>query len=95
MANTSRICVSVIDGDTFVTNKGARIGLARVNAPSMNTREGRMAKELLESLMLGQFVTYDRVAMGTHGRVVAAVAEVWLDDNNVNDAMRAAGYPET
>ncbi len=95
MANTSRICVSVIDGATFITNKGARIGLARVNAPSINTPEGRTAKELLESLVLGQFVTYDRVAIRAHGRGVAAVAEVWLDTKNVNDAMRAAGYRET
>jgi hypothetical protein len=95
MANTSRICVSVIDGATFITNKGARIGLARVNAPSMTTPEGRMAKELLESLVLGQFISYDRIAVRAHGRAVAAVAEVWLDTKNVNDAMRAAGYRET
>jgi len=95
MANTSRICVNVVDGATFITNKGARIGLARVNAPSTKTAEGRMAKELLESLVLGQFITYDRVAMRPHGRAVAAVAEVWLDNKNVNDAMRAAGYRET
>lgn len=91
----SRICVNVIDGHIFVTNKGVRIGLARVKAPSINTRAGRWAKELLESLILGQFITYNRVAIGAHGRSVAVVAEVYIDNKNINDVMRAAGYTET
>ena len=94
MGRTSRICVSVIDGNTIITNKRARIGLARVESPPVNTPEGRIAKELLESLILGQFITYDGVAIGPRRREVEAVAEVWLDDRNVNDAMRAAGYQE-
>lgn len=95
MARTSRICVCVIDGNTIITNKRARIGLARVNAPSINTPEGRTAKELLESLILGQFITCDSLAIGARRREVESVAEVWLDDKNVNDAMTAAGYQET
>ena len=95
MASTSRLCVSVIDGNIFVTNKGDRIRLARVSAPSMKTLEGQIAKELLESLIVGQFIAYDRVAIGAHGHAVAAVAEVSVNSKNVNDAMRAAGYGET
>jgi len=94
MGGTSRICVGVVDGNTIITNKRARIGLARVDPPSISTPEGRIAKELLESLILGQFITYDVVAIGARRREVEAVAEVWLDDKNVNDAMRAAGYQE-
>jgi endonuclease YncB( thermonuclease family) len=94
MTRISRICVRVIDGDTFVTNRGVRIGLARVKPPSVNTPEGRIAKGLLESLILGQFVVYDTVAMGTRRGAVEALAEVYVDNNNVNDAMRAAGYAE-
>ena len=94
MARTSRICVCVIDGNTIITNKRARIGLARVEPPPMNTPEGRIAKELLESLILGQFITCDSVAICARRREVESVAEVWLDDMNVNDAMRAAGYQE-
>jgi hypothetical protein len=94
MGSTSRICVAVIDGNTVITNKRARIGLARVEPPPINTPEGRIAKELLESLILGQFITYDIVAISARRRDVEAVAEVWLDDKNVNDAMRAAGYQE-
>ena len=45
-------------------------------------------------MILGQFITYNVVAIGARRREVQAVAEVWLDDKNVNDAMRAAGYQE-
>ena len=79
MGSTSRICIAVIDGNTIVTNKRAR---------SSN------ANELLESLILGQFITYDIVAIGARRREVEALAEVWLDDKSVNDAMRAADYQE-
>lgn len=94
MGRTSRICLSIIDGNTIITNKRARIGVARVESPPIDTPEGRIAEELLESLILGQFITYDGVAIGARRREVEAVAEVWLDDKNVNDAMRAAGYQE-
>ena len=87
----STICVSVISGDTFNTNRAVRIRLARVNVPSINTLEGQYAKELLESLILSKFITYDTVAEDTYGR---SVAEVWVDSKNVNDAMRNAGYRE-
>jgi len=92
MAKISAICVRVIGSDTFVTNKGIRIRLARVKGPSVNRQEGRTGKELLESLMLGQFITYEIVAKGAHA---TPAAEVWVDSNNANDAMRAAGYQET
>ena len=87
----STICVSVISGDTFNTNRAVRIRLARVNVPSINTLEGQYAKELLESLILSKFITYDIVTEDAYGR---AVAEVWVNKINVNDAMRNAGYRE-
>ena len=92
MAKIPAICVSVIGGDRFVTNKGIMVRLARVKAPSADTQAGRTAKELLESLLLGQFITYEVVAGGTSRR---QAAEVWVKSNNANDAMRAAGYQET
>ena len=91
MAERSAICVGVIDGDTFNTNRIVRMRLARVNVPSTNTPEGQHAKALLESLILPNFITYYVVAIDTYGR---SVAEVWVDKTNVNDAMRAAGYRE-
>ena len=92
MAKIPAICVRVISGDRFVTSKGIMVRLARVKAPSGDTQAGRTAKELLESLVLGQFITYEVVA-GGHSRRPAA--EVWVKSNNANDAMRAAGYQGT
>ena len=91
MAKRSAICVGVIDGDTFNTNRVVRMRLARVNVPSTNTLEGQQAKALLETLILPGFITYDVVARDAYGR---SVVEVWVDKINVNDAMRAAGYRE-
>jgi len=89
MTRESAKCADVIDGDTFDTNTGVRIRLQRVNAPSINTLEGQKAKKLLESLILLKIISYEIVARDTYGR---AVAEVWVDSINVNDAMRNAGY---
>ena len=91
MAKVAIICVGVISGDTFNTNRLVRMRLARVNAPSINTQEGQYAKELLEALMLARFIHCDVVGTDAYGR---AVAEVWVDKINVNDVMRAAGYQE-
>lgn len=89
IAKQSAICTNVVDGDTFNTNVEVRIRLARVNAPSIGTSEGQKAKALLESLILNKSITYEVVARDTYGR---AVAEVWVDSKNVNEAMRDAGY---
>lgn len=91
MAKIAIICVGVISGDTFNTNRLVRMRLARVNVPSICTLEGQYAKELLESLILSKFITYDIVAEDAYGR---SVAEVWVNKINVNDAMRNAGYRE-
>lgn len=91
MAEKSAICVGVIDGDTFNTNRIVRMRLARVKVPAINTPEGQYAKVLLESLILPNFITYYVVGIDNYGR---SVVEVWINKTNVNDAMRAAGYRE-
>jgi endonuclease YncB( thermonuclease family) len=91
MAEKSAICVGVIDGDTFNTNRIVRMRLARVKVPSIDTPEGQYAKALLESLILPNFITYYVVSIDNYGR---SVVEVWVNKTNVNDAMRAAGYRE-
>jgi endonuclease YncB( thermonuclease family) len=87
----STICVSVISGDTFNTNREVRMRLARVNVPSINTPEGQYAKELLESLILAKFINCDIFGEDAYGR---PVVEVWVNKINVNDSMRTAGYRE-
>ena len=89
MAKQTAICARVIDGDTFDTNTGIRIRLARVYAPPVDTQRGQAAKVFLESLILNKTITYEVVAKDTYGR---SVAEVWVDGKNVNDLMIAAGY---
>ena len=92
MAKIRAICARVLGGDRFVTNKGIMVRLARVKAPSGDSQAARTAKELLESLVLGQSIVYE-VVVGGHSRRPAA--EVWVKSNNANDAMRAVGYQET
>lgn len=89
MVKQAAICIIVIDGDTFDTDRNVRIRPARVKAPPVNTPEGQKAKRMLASLILGKAITYERVATDTYGRTVA---EVWVDSTNVNDIMISYGY---
>ena len=89
MVKVNDACVSVVDCDTFDTNTGVRIRLARVDGPSLNTTRGQSAKSLLESLILNELIKYKVVAGDDYGR---SVAEVWVNSANVNDAMIAQGY---
>lgn len=83
------VCIRIVDGDTFDTNTGVRIRLARVYAPRIETKEGRRAETILESLILNKGVNYEVVSIDIYGR---SVAEVWVDNTNVNDIMRSQGY---
>ena len=85
------LSATTISGDTFYTNRAVKMRLARVNVPSINTIEGQYAKELLESLILSKFITYNTTGEDIHG---TSVVEVCVDSKNVNDAMRNAGYRE-
>lgn len=89
MVKQMAVCTNVIDGDTFDTEKGTRIRLARVHAPRVETDEGQRAKRLLESLILNKAITYEVVAIDDYGR---SVAEVWVNSTNVNDIMISHGY---
>ncbi len=74
----------VIDGDTFETATNT-IRLENVEAPEKNTPYSRMAREKLESLILGKYVRYEIKARDDYGR---AVAQVWLNSTDINDTMR-------
>lgn len=76
--------IEVIDGDTFRTSTET-IRLADVQAPEKGTPYSRMAKEKLESLILGKYVRYEVKAKDIYGRVVA---QVWVNGSDVNDTMR-------
>ncbi len=97
----------VIDGDTFrcapsITNgthTEAKIRLADVNAPEIDTPEGKVAKRALASLILGRIVYLDiddKHGTDVYGRWVA-VAYIRYNDThilNVNKWLVDNGYAE-
>ena len=78
----------VIDGDTFQTERGRFIRLAEVEAPELEERGGKKAKQELEKLIKGEAVTYEQVGT-SFGRVVAKVT---IRRKSVNKTMRDKGY---
>ena len=87
MADTIRGPVTnVIDGDTFdmnVTHLGKkntikynddeRIRIAGIDAPEINTEEGKKAKKKLEKKISGKEVRCTVQARDTYGRIVADI----------------------
>ena len=80
-----RIVERVIDGDTFVTNKGERVRLIGVDAPESKhpnepVQEGAIeAYEYLKDLIEGKTIKleFDRQETDRYGRTLAYV---WLQD---------------
>ena len=89
MAKKVAICESVINGNTFVTAHDFRIRLARVKAPPVRTVDGTKAKMLLEAFISGNVIDYEVISKDNDG---SSLAEVWVRDKNINDAMISAGF---
>ncbi len=83
-------CYYVADGDTFVTLKETWIRLARVHAPAEGKAGYNAAKNRLSDLVLNKTIIYKKVGT-SYNRIVA---EVWHNDNNINDIMILAGYSQ-
>jgi len=88
-------CTRVKDGDTFVLDDLYTIRMDGINAPEMDTPEGPLSKEYLESLIMGRQVDIhidleDR--MDHYNRVIGVV---YLGKRNICDEMVDAGYAET
>lgn len=79
----------VIDGDTFVTDKGKRVRLANVNAPEKGRRGAPQARKDLRVLIARKQVNVDVVAHDPYGR---AVANVKVGNKSVNKAMKDKGW---
>jgi len=75
----------VIDGDTFITQKGNRVRLANVNAPEKGHRGAPQARQELRKIVSRKEVNIDVVAHDPYGR---AVANVKVGNKSVNKAMR-------
>jgi len=79
----------VIDGDSFVTDKGKAIRLANVDAPEKGKRGAPQARKDLTALISRKQVDVDVVAHDPYGR---AVANVKVGRKSVNKAMRDKGW---
>lgn len=71
------------DGDTFEITDDV-IRLENVDAPEINTEDGKSCKEKLEELILNEEVEYTEEARDDYGRLVS---QVWVGEENVNEAM--------
>ncbi len=81
-------CVEVIDGDTLRTD-GERIRLEWVHAPEKGQPDWQKAKSDLEQLVLNKIIRYEGQARDKWGRLIA---QVWVDNLNVNQKMKDLGY---
>lgn len=79
----------VTDGDTFVTNTGAKVRILGIDAPEMGLCGSEEAKAELEKLILNKKVKISATANDTFKRLVS---DVYLDGSSVNNLMVASGW---
>ena len=79
----------VTDGDTFVTNTGAKVRILGIDAPEAGLCGSQEAKEFLEKLILNKKVKISFTANDTFKRLVS---DVYLDGVSVNNQMVASGW---
>lgn len=92
--------IKVIDGDTLHLNidlgfnlnyNNQVIRLARINAPELSTANGYNIKNLLTNLLLKKQVTIKTIK-DTKDKYGRYLAEVYLDDLNINDYLLTNEY---
>lgn len=85
----------VIDGDTFITNKGDRVRLIGVDAPELPSLRGIESKMYLNQLIHNKVVILERDEISDnkdkYGRLLRYV---YLDKKDVNLQMIKSGYAE-
>ena len=79
----------VTDGDTFVTNTGAKVRILGIDAPEAGLCGSQEAKDELEKLILNKKVKISSTANDTFKRLVS---DVYLDGASVNNLMIASGW---
>ena len=83
----------VIDGDTFITNKGDRVRLIGVDAPELPSLRGIESKMYLHQLIDNKVVTLERDGISKnkdkYGRLLRYV---YLNKKDVNLQMLKSGY---
>ncbi len=95
----------VYDGDTLTVDidlglcvwvRGEKLRLNRINAPELRGDErprGLVSRDWLRERVLNQCVVIETIRdkKGKYGRYLA---EIWLGDENINDALVDAGMAE-
>ncbi len=83
----------VIDGDTFITNKGDRVRLIGVDAPELPSLRGIESKMYLHQLIDNKVVTLERDGISKnkdkYGRLLRYV---YLNKKDINLHMIKSGY---
>ena len=82
------------DGDTCRTTDGERIRLACIDTPELRGKRAdpvpaRAARDHLRGKVVGRSVVLRRITIDRYGRTVA---ELFVDEMNVQLAMIASGY---
>lgn len=85
--------VSINDGDTLTcltdTKSQVKVRLNQIDAPEKAQGFGNAAKQALSNYVFGKTVSLKTAGTDRYGRTLA---EVYLDDKNINKAMVADGY---
>ena len=91
--NRSTTVYRVIDGDTFVTNKGDKVRMIGIDAPEIPSLEGIKSKMYLYDLIKGKTITLQKDNYShdkdKYGRLLRYV---YLNGQDVNLLMLKQGY---
>jgi len=95
-ALASVVIASCYDGDTCTTTTGKRIRLACIDAPELRGKRAKpiaakAARDHLRGLVVGEGVGIRRITEDRYGRTVA---ELFLEQTNVQEVMVASGHAE-
>jgi len=94
----SGVVTKVVDGDTFDVEGFSRVRLADVDAPEMDTPEGKAAKFFAETLLLGETVQLNVDDLGGKDRYGRWVCVAYVEDPetgtliNFNSMLVTSGY---
>ena len=91
--NRSTTVYRVIDGDTFVTNKGDKVRMIGIDAPELPSLDGIKSKMYLYDLIKGKTITLQKDNnlhdKDKYGRLLRYV---YLNGQDVNLLMLKQGY---
>ena len=93
---TSVVIASCYDGDTCTTTTGERVRLACIDTPELVGKRAepvpaKAARDHLRNLVVGKKVGIRRITDDRYGR---SVAELFLGEKNIQQAMVASGHAE-